>query len=62
MAEKVSRTKPDALISLKEAAQYLGVSPNSVRNYIARGKLKSLWVGPKLIKFRKADLDKFIDQ
>lgn len=52
----------EKLLSLKEAAEYLGVSPNSVRNYIARGRLKSLRVGPKLIKFRKADLDKFIDQ
>lgn len=62
MAEKTSRPKTDALMSLKEAAEYLGVSPNSVRNYIARGRLKSLRVGPKLIKFRKADLDRFIDQ
>ena len=33
MAEKTSRPKTDALMSLKEAAEYLGVSPNSVRNY-----------------------------
>ncbi len=51
----------DTLMSLKEAAEYLGVCPNSVRNYIAKQGLKCQRIGPKLIKFRKSDLDKFID-
>jgi excisionase family DNA binding protein len=53
---------PEKLMSIKEAAEYLGVSPNSVRNYIAKQGLKYQRVGPKLIKFRKSDLDKFIDR
>lgn len=52
----------EKLMSLKEAAEYLGVSPNSVRNYIAKQGLKYQRVGPKLIKFRKSDLDTFIDR
>lgn len=52
----------EQLISLKQAAEYLGVSPNTVRNYIAKQGLKAQRVGPKLIKFRKADLDRFIDK
>lgn len=61
MAEKVSRQRTDAPMSLKESADYLRVSPNSVRNYVARGRLQSLRLRPKLIKFRKSALDKFID-
>jgi excisionase family DNA binding protein len=52
----------DSLLSLKQAAEYLGVSPNTVRNYIAREGLKYKRVGPKLIKFRRADLDAFTDR
>jgi excisionase family DNA binding protein len=53
---------PENLLSLKEAAEYLSVSPNTVRNYIARNGLKFKRVGPKLIKFRRADLDAFIER
>jgi excisionase family DNA binding protein len=50
------------LLSLKQGAEYLGVCPNTIRSYIARRGLKSRRVGPKLIKFRKADLDAFIER
>ncbi|SEA87445.1 DNA binding domain-containing protein, excisionase family [Mycobacterium sp. 283mftsu] len=53
---------PEKLMSLTEAAEYRGVSPNSVRNYIAKQRLKYQGVGQKLIKFRKHDLDEFIDR
>jgi excisionase family DNA binding protein len=52
----------EQMLSLKDAANYLGVSPNTVRNYIAKHGLKSQRVGPKLLKFRKADLDRFIER
>lgn len=50
------------LLTLKEAAEYLQVSPNTVRNYIAKYGLKAQRVGPKLLKFRRADLDAFIER
>ena len=50
------------LLSIKEAAEYLQVSPNTVRNYIAKHGLKAQRVGPKLLKFRRADLDRFIER
>ena len=46
------------LLSTAQAAAYLGVSPNTVRNYIARGLLSAHRVGPKLLKFDPADLDR----
>ena len=52
----------EELLSLKEAAKYLGVSQSSVRNYIAKSGLKARRVGPKLIKFRRADLDAFVNR
>lgn len=47
------------MLSVKEAADYLGVSPITIRNYMARKMLPRHRVGPKLIKFDPADLDSF---
>jgi excisionase family DNA binding protein len=47
------------MLSVKEAADYLGVSPNTIRNYMARKILPWNRTGPKLIKFDPADLDSF---
>ena len=46
------------LLSTVEAAAYLGVSTNTIRNYIKSGKLKAQRVGPKLLKFRAEDLQR----
>ncbi|OBY30476.1 hypothetical protein ACT18_17675 [Mycolicibacter kumamotonensis] len=48
-------------LSTSEAAAYLGVSVNSVRNYIAGGRLKVHRMGPKLLKFNVAELDRFVE-
>jgi excisionase family DNA binding protein len=50
---------PKQMLSTKEAANYLGVLVNTIRNYVARQKLVAYRVGPKLIKFDPADLDAF---
>lgn len=47
-------------LSTKEAADYLGVSVNTIRNYISKEGLKWERVGPKLIKITTAELDAFI--
>jgi excisionase family DNA binding protein len=47
--------------STSQAAEYLGVSVNTVRNYIADGRLKVHRMGPKLLKFDRADLDRFVE-
>jgi excisionase family DNA binding protein len=43
------------LLSTVQAAEYLGVSTNSIRNYIARGWLTAHRIGPKLLKFDPAE-------
>lgn len=41
-----------------EAAEYLGVTDRTIRNYIARGTLKAARVkGSRLIRIRRSDLD-----
>jgi excisionase family DNA binding protein len=48
-------------LSTAEAAQYLGVSVNTIRNYVGAGKLKVRRMGPRLLKFDMADLDRFVE-
>ncbi|MCV7222956.1 MULTISPECIES: helix-turn-helix domain-containing protein [Mycobacteriaceae] len=48
-------------LSTSQAAEYLGVSVNTVRNYIADGRLKVHRMGPKLLKFDRAELDRFVE-
>lgn len=46
------------LLSTAEAADYLGVSQNTIRNYVDRGLITPNRVGPRpLLKFDTADLD-----
>lgn len=54
----MSKPQNRRLLSTAEAAEYLGVSVNTIRNYIAKGLITAQRVGPKLLKFNPADLDK----
>jgi len=51
----------DNLLTIKEAAEYLKVHWQTVRNYIASGKLKAKKVG-KHIRIRQTDLQDFINK
>lgn len=59
-SDSVSR-QPSRWLSTAQAAEYLGVSVNTVRNYVGAGRLKVRRMGPKLLKFDVADLDRLIE-
>lgn len=45
-------------LSQAEAAEYLGVTDRTIRNYIARGQLKGCRVrGSRLVRVDRAELD-----
>ena len=46
-------------LSSKEAAAYLGISTKTLLKYV-RGGLRRQHIGPKLVHYRKADLDEWI--
>ena len=49
------------LLSSKTAAEYLGISPNSIRRLVSDGKLSAYLIGEKkLVKFDPADLDNYL--
>jgi predicted adenylyl cyclase CyaB len=49
----------DTLLSVKEAAEVLGVHWQTVRNYIEQGKIKSHRIG-KLIRIQRSDINRFL--
>ena len=48
------------LLSTAQAADYLGVSPNTIRKYRDEGKIPAFLVGERLVKYAPEDLDRFL--
>ncbi len=44
-------------LSIRAAAEELGVHPHTIRRYIARGILRGYRLGPQTIRIRAEDLD-----
>jgi excisionase family DNA binding protein len=62
--EKLMQTNPkpigDRLLTLKEAAEVLRLSPRTVREYVQRREIKGKIIGNRW-RFRRADLDAFFE-
>ena len=54
------RSNPPRNLSVKEAATYLGVSERKLRDSIARGEVKHVRFGSRII-LRRQDLDSFLE-
>ncbi|MBX9745615.1 MAG: helix-turn-helix domain-containing protein [Hyphomonadaceae bacterium] len=56
------RQRP-VVLSAREAAQYLGVSVSTLKNWRAK-KVGPHWVmrGARLVAYKPADLDRFLDE
>jgi excisionase family DNA binding protein len=52
-------TEPDAPITVREAARFLGVSPQTVYLWIERRQIPHLRVMGRNIRFLKSDLEPF---
>lgn len=48
------------LMSVKQVASYIGCSEEAVRLWKAQGRLRFLKAGPRLLRFRKEDVDRFL--
>ena len=56
----MAKTKDDYL-TIDQVAKQLGVKWVTVRRWIDSGELVSFKVGPRLMRVRREDLDKFIE-
>lgn len=48
------------LLTIREVADMLSVSPKSVRRYIATGGMPYIRVNQRLYRFRRSDVDKWL--
>ena len=54
-------TVPSALLSTAQAAQLLGVHPNTIRNWEEQNLLQAFRIGPRRDRrFRREDLERFL--
>jgi excisionase family DNA binding protein len=54
----VSKTKADdKLVSIADAAAYLGVNERTIRNMLTDGRLKAYKLGPRIVRIRLSDID-----
>lgn len=51
----------DHRLTIDEAAEYVGVSPSTIRRAIARGEIPARRIGPRLVRLRMSDLDRWGD-
>lgn len=50
-----------ALLTLAEAARYLGVGETTIKQLRAAEQISSVRVREKIIRYRRVDLDKFVE-
>lgn len=53
--------KTEHLIKKPEAAELLGVSMRTLEKLISRGALPAYKVGPKLVRLRVEDIERYLD-
>lgn len=51
-----------ALMTVSELADYLNVKPEAIRNLARRGEIPSVKVGRRLIRFRKSEIDAWLEK
>jgi len=54
-------TDTQTLMTLRQASQYLKASESFVRKLVRTGVVPHYRVGSKMLRFRRADLDRWLD-
>lgn len=61
MEENMENLHNDNYINIDEAAAYLGVKPSTVRSWIKKKGMPSHRIGGKLLKFKKSEIDEWVN-
>jgi len=54
------RAHDSRLLTVKEAAAYLNLTPKTVRKYVSEGRIPHIRLSRKIRRFRKSALDKWL--
>jgi excisionase family DNA binding protein len=57
MPKSSTLTRTRRLVSQQDAADYLGVTERTIRNYVSRGQLRAYRIGGRLVRVDQDDLD-----
>jgi excisionase family DNA binding protein len=49
-------------LTVDEAAAYLGVARNTIKNYINDGRLRAFKLGPRMLRVRQSDVDALLTE
>ena len=52
-----STGEPERLLTKREVAEVLRVSGRCLERWVAQGRLRAQYLGPRLIRFRRADVE-----
>ena len=64
--EKITHTKGGQigagkdLLTIPELCQEVGLHPNTVRGYIRSGQLPAVYLGPRMIRIRRSDIEQLL--
>ena len=53
--------RPDNLMTYLEAADYLHVGRSTLYDLVGRGELPFVRLSPRCVRFRRQDLEEFVD-
>ena len=48
------------LLTIPELCQEVGLHPNTVRGYIRSGQLPAVYLGPRMIRIRRSDIEQLL--
>lgn len=57
----MAEIKNDNYIGIEEAAEYLGVKASTVRSWIKKKNMPFHRVGGKLLKFKRSEIDEWVN-
>ena len=52
----MSKERSPEFFTIRQAAHYLAVHPNTIRNLMLRGELRAERIGARIVRLRKADV------
>lgn len=65
MEHPIANNRPipvSEILTISEASSYLRVTTRTVRNLVARGIIPQIKITPKLVRYRKSDLDRSLSR
>jgi len=54
--------EPEKLLTKREVAEALQVSGRCLERWVAQGRMRAQYLGPRLVRFRRADVEDLLER